>query len=99
MKPRAGWPFAALVAAVPGSIKLASMPIDLVTWLRERCREYSFDVAGVFHRAGIHEWPLSATDATDLHAQLAAGGHLLPLPKEPAALANVLEVSVVAFLL
>jgi hypothetical protein len=35
----------------------------------------------------------------DLERQLRAGGHILPLPKESAALANVLEVSVVDFLL
>jgi len=40
-----------------------------------------------------------AVDAEDLHAKLALGGHLLPLPKEPAALANVLEVSIVDALL
>ena len=41
----------------------------------------------------------SSTDAADLEAQLERHGHLLPLPKEPAALANVLEVSIVDFLL
>jgi hypothetical protein len=34
-----------------------------------------------------------------LEERLAEGGHLLPLPKEPAALANVLEVSIVDFLI
>jgi hypothetical protein len=34
-----------------------------------------------------------------LAKQLDEGGHFLPLPKEPAALANVLEVSIVDFLL
>jgi hypothetical protein len=42
---------------------------------------------------------MKAADAADLEAQLAHHGHLLPLPKEPAALANVLEVSIVDFLL
>jgi hypothetical protein len=34
----------------------------------------------------------------ELEDQLAGGGHLLPLPREPAALANILEVSIVNFL-
>jgi hypothetical protein len=75
------------------------MPMDLVTWLRERCSDYAFDVAGVYQRAGTHEWPLVAVDATDLLTRLAAGGHILPLPREPAALANVLEVSVAEFVM
>lgn len=52
----------------------------------------------VYRRHGDHEWPLHAVDADDLARQLAAGGHFLPLPKEPAALANVIEVSIVDFL-
>lgn len=43
--------------------------------------------------------PGEDADAEDLEAQLGRHGHLLPLPKEPAALANVLEVSIVNFLL
>lgn len=76
-----------------------SEPFDLQAWLRARCDEYSFDVGGIFHRRGEHPWPIRAIDAGDLEAQLAEGGHLLPLPKEPAALANVLEVSIVDFLI
>ena len=34
-----------------------------------------------------------------MQAKLKSGGHFLPLPKEPAALANVLEVSPIEFLL
>jgi hypothetical protein len=40
-----------------------------------------------------------AQDEADLAHQLAAGDHFLPLPKEPAALANIVEVAVVDFLL
>jgi restriction endonuclease EcoRV len=72
---------------------------DLIDWLRNTCDAYTFDIAAVYRREGRHEWPLAATDADDLAAQLAAGGHFLPLPKEPAALANVLEVSLVDFVL
>ena len=75
--------------------------LDLKSWLRARCAQYTFDVTGAFHRLGTHEWPyeLKAADGADLEEQLAAGGHLLPLPREPAALAKVLEVSLVDFLL
>jgi hypothetical protein len=75
------------------------MPLDLPQWLRDRCAEYRFDVGGIFVRSGSHAWPLRAKDARDLESQLESGGHLLSLPKEPAALANILEVSLVDFLL
>lgn len=73
--------------------------LDLQQWLRAQCAEYSYDLRGVFRVAGNTRWPLKAEDAADLETQLADHGHLLPLPKEPAALANVLEVSIVDFLL
>jgi hypothetical protein len=73
--------------------------IDVEEWLREQCGQYRYDLRGVFRVGGATPWPLAAPDAADLEAQLAAHGHLLPLPKEPAALANVLEVSIVNFLL
>jgi hypothetical protein len=72
---------------------------DVLAWTRNRCAEFEFDAAGVFRRHGDHEWPFGATDPEDLEAKLLAGGHLLPLPKEPAALANVLEVAIVDHLL
>jgi hypothetical protein len=73
--------------------------IDLAIWLRAQCASYAFDVAGIFNRPGDARWPLTATSVDDLETQLITTGHLLPLPKEPAALANVLEVLVVDFLL
>jgi Restriction endonuclease EcoRV len=73
--------------------------LDVEQWLREQCQGYRYDLRGVFRTEGMTPWPLHATDAADLEAQLAGHGHLLPLPKEPAALANVLEVSVVNFIL
>lgn len=72
---------------------------DLQGWLRAECQSYVYDLRGVFRLAGSSQWPLTAADAADLEAQLAQHGHLLPLPKEPAALANVLEVSIAGFLL
>ena len=74
-------------------------PDNLQQWLRAQCQDYLYDLRGVFRVAGSTQWPLTATDAADLEEQLHAHGHLLPLPKEPAALANVLEVSIVDFLL
>lgn len=80
---------------------------DLLEWLRQQCSEYTFDARGVFQRSapGVYEfvkvaelWPLHARDADELEQILADRGHLLPLPREPAALANVLEVSIVNFL-
>ncbi len=67
-------------------------------WLREQCAEYAFDLAGVFRLNGNLTWPVVAEDAAALAKLLTGGGHILPLPQEPAALANVLEVSLVDFL-
>lgn len=74
-------------------------PLDLRTWLREQCAQFTFDVGGVFQRdSDVSWWPLEASGPGELEERLKQGGHLLPLPKEPAALANVLEVSIVNFL-
>jgi hypothetical protein len=52
------------------------------------------------YRASLdHEWPLVAQNEEDLQSKLQFGGHFVALPKEPAALANVLEVSLVDFIL
>ena len=71
--------------------------LDLQHWLRAQCETYSYDLRGIFRVAGNTQWPLTAANASELEARLRE--HLLPLPKEPAALANVLEVSIVDFLL
>jgi hypothetical protein len=76
---------------------MATRNLNLLDWLRECCAAYQLDVTAVFRRHGQHPWPLVAADERELEEQLADGGHLLPLPKEPAALANVLEVSIVDF--
>lgn len=75
------------------------MAEEIDKWLRARCAEYRFDLRGVFRARGSHPWPVRAADERELEGVLAAGGHLLALPKEPAALANVLEVSIADFLL
>jgi hypothetical protein len=71
----------------------------LIEWLRASCAEYEVEPAAIYRRQGEHDWPLHANDEQDLTIQLEKGGHFLPLPKEPAALANVIEVSLVGFLL
>ena len=74
-------------------------PLNLREWLREQCSNFRFDVGGVFQRSSdMSWWPLQAAGPAELEERLVKGGHLLPLPKEPAALANVLEVSIVNFL-
>lgn len=74
------------------------MSFDLETWLRDTCADYAFNLRGVYQVAGDHEWPVTASGPDEL-AEIMARGHLLPLPKESAALANVLEVSIVDYLL
>ena len=67
--------------------------------LRQTCQGYEFEPIAIYKKRGAHKWPLHAADEDELIAQLAAGDHFLPLPKEPAALANIVEVAVVDFLL
>jgi len=73
--------------------------MNLIDWLRQTCSSYDHEPVAVFRRLGQHKWPLNAIDEADLENQLRTGGHFLPLPREPAALANVLEVSLIDFLL
>jgi hypothetical protein len=72
---------------------------DLLTWLRRQCEEFVFLPAGVYVEQGAHTWPLVAENPAELTAKLDSGGHLVSLPKESAALANVIEVALVDFLL
>jgi hypothetical protein len=70
-----------------------------VELLSEICAGYEFEPVAIYKRRGEHEWPLIAADEDELAARLAAGDHFLPLPKEPAALANIVEVAVVDFVM
>lgn len=75
-------------------------PIDLEAWLREVCSEYTFGPQAVYQGGRLDSaWPLIAMNEDDLSRQLKERESLLPLPKEPAALANVLEVSIADFLI
>lgn len=90
-------PRSALHCLVMSLIMASSL--DLQRWLREQCAEFIFRPEGVYVANGEHGWPLVADTADDLTSQLDAGGHLVSLPKESAALANVIEVALVDFLL
>lgn len=72
--------------------------VDLEPWLREACGRYAFNLLGIFQAGGDHGWPVAANDENAL-ADIVSQGHLLPLPKESAALANILEVGIVDYLL
>lgn len=75
------------------------MALPLLEWLRDGCAQYALEPVAIYRAGSKPSWPLVAASEEELRRKLAEGGHLLPLPKEPAALANVLEVSVVDFLL
>ena len=74
------------------------MAAELIEWLKEQCRDFEFAPAGVFQTDGETDWPFVANDADELVSKLDAGGFLTPLPSESAALANVIEVALVDFL-
>lgn len=68
------------------------MDSPLLEWLREQTAGWKPSIVGVFREDALHEWPLTASSSSDLRRQLTDQGHLLPLPSEPAALANVMEI-------
>lgn len=77
------------------------MSKQLIDWLRGACSNYEVTPHAIFRKAarpGV-SWPLLAKDEDELAKLLSERGNFIPLPKEPAALANVLEVSIVDHLL
>ncbi|QEH81577.1 restriction endonuclease [Sphingomonas sp. C8-2] len=76
--------------------------IDSLAWLRTACAGYRFEPVAVFRDRtdppASNQWPLTANDQNELVGKLRDLGYFLPLPREPAALANVIEVSVSDFL-
>lgn len=68
------------------------MSTPLLGWLREQTADWRPSIVGVFREQAPHDWPLTAHSPEDLRVQLTRHGHLLPLPSEPAALANVMEI-------
>jgi hypothetical protein len=74
--------------------------VSLLNWLRTSCRAYAVEPVAVFRKRGPNaHWPATVTSEEHLFDTLTSGGYLLPLPKEPAALANVIEVSLVDYLI
>lgn len=74
--------------------------MNLIDWLRKSCIEYVVEPVAIFRRRGPSgKWPATVSDDDNLFETLVSGGYLLPLPKEPAALANVIEVSLVDYVL
>jgi len=72
----------------------------LLEWLRDTVARYELDLVAIFRKNGTAaSWPVEARNPDELERTLSAGGHFVPLPKEPAALANVLEVSLIDFLI
>lgn len=72
---------------------------NLLAWLRGACARYCLEPVAIYRAGHKAEFPMSAASEAELQIKLKAGGHFLPLPKEPAALANVLEVSLIEFLI
>ena len=68
------------------------MASPLLTWLRQHTEKWRPSIVGVFREDALHDWPLAAGSAAELRTVLTESGHLLPLPSEPAALANVMEI-------
>jgi hypothetical protein len=70
------------------------MPINLKAAIATICSKYEVEPIAVYRRAVTPHWPLHAKNDEELEKHLRKNGQLLPLPKEPAALANILETSV-----
>lgn len=68
------------------------MTITLLDWLRRQIDGWEPSAVGIFQEQADHDWPLSAASPSELRDRLTETGHLLPLPTEPAALANVMEI-------
>ena len=64
-----------------------------LNWLREQVNGWEQSALGIFRlRSSQEEWPIRADGPEELKEQLMRRGHLLPLPTEPAALANLIEI-------
>jgi len=74
------------------------MTTDILSWLRSACAQYKIEPVAIYRTGTNPVWPITAASEGELRAKLEEGGHFLPLPKEPAALANVIEVSLVDYL-
>lgn len=68
------------------------MTSPLLVWIRTEVEGWEPSAVGVFREKAEHDWPISAASESELREKLASAGHLMPLPTEPAALANVMEI-------
>jgi len=72
-------------------------PLD---WLRDQVNGWEQSALGIFRlRSGQEQWPIQAAGPKQLKEQLFHRGHLLPLPTEPAALANLIEIELREYLM
>ncbi|MGM4919545.1 type II restriction endonuclease [Tardiphaga sp. 813_E8_N1_3] len=77
----------------------ATYPAGPLEWLRATLSDYVLEPVAIYRSGAVQKFPIRAKSEAELQAKLQSGGHFLPLPKEPAALANVLEVAIVDFLI
>jgi hypothetical protein len=76
---------------------------DSLEWLREVCAEHKFEPVAVFcdridGEGSPPQWPMVVDSPAHLISRLRELGYFSPLPREPAALANVIEVSVTSYI-
>ena len=75
------------------------MASPLLTWIRDHTEGWKQSAVGVFQASGREErWPVRAYGPAELRRALTDRGHLLPLPTEPAVLANLLEIELTTHL-
>ncbi len=72
---------------------------ELIACLRQAFDEYEVEPYAIYRAADGAPLPNEADSETVLKEHLENTGRLIPLPKEPAALANIVEVSLVDFLI
>ncbi len=71
----------------------------LIKWIRDELAAYKLEPVAIYRAGATGTFPIVAHDEAELQDKLRAGEHFLALPKEPAALANVLEVAIVDYLI
>jgi hypothetical protein len=80
------------------SEKKANPSSGLLSWLRATLAAYVLEPVAIYRPGVSQQFPITAENEAELQGKLESGGHFLSLPKEPAALANILEVAIVDFL-
>lgn len=64
-----------------------------LNWTRDHLDGWEQSALGIFRlKSAEEQWPVEASGPDELREQLMQRGHLLPLPTEPAALANLIEI-------